>query len=265
MNVKDKLVLVTGASAGMGMNAAKSFAEAGSKVILLARRKDKLEKVSEEIQAGGGTAYVYDCDLLDQESIVNVVSKIKTELGVPDVIINNAGYGEWKYLDETNDQEIVSYMHVPTFAAMFITRYFLPEMLERNTGSIVNVTSPMSYLICPGATAYITARFALRGFYEALKADLANTNITVSLLVAGLVLDSEYWQTNPDSLNKIPKIARLLVPNLSSENAGKKMVQIVEKEKSLMITPFMLRTVFWQFAVAPMVVQWLMRVTGHKR
>ena len=177
MIVENKLVLVTGASSGIGKNAAISFAKAGAKVILLARRKDKLENIAEGIKAAGGEAYVFDCDLGNQDAIAHTMAKIKSELGVPDVIINNAGYGEWKYLDETSEQEIISYMTVPTFASMFITKHFLPEMMKRNSGSIVNVTSPMSYLICPGATAYITARFALRGFYEALKADLAKTYI----------------------------------------------------------------------------------------
>jgi len=263
MEINGKTVLITGASSGMGAGIAEAFAKAKASVILLARRKDLLDKAADIIKSNGGKAVVYPVDLSDAQAVDEITNKIKTEVGIPDIIINNAGSGRWKFVDETSAEEAVQMMTLPYFATFYITKAFLPEMLKRNSGHIVNISSVASRFVWPGATAYIAARWAVRGFTEGLRADMDNTNINVTLYESGVV-DSSYWENNPDSRERVPKMGNL-VPTLTTAQVGEALVSGVRKNKKLIVIPLMMKITYWQHAVVPWAVQWLMTKTGYKR
>jgi short-subunit dehydrogenase len=102
-------------------------------------------------------------------------------------LTNNAGAGRWLALEETDPNEAISMMSVPYFAAFFVTKAFIEDMVRRGSGQIGNVNSPMAYLTIPGATRYTASRRALRGFNDALRADLRGTGVRVTHLVFGPV------------------------------------------------------------------------------
>ncbi len=262
--VKGSVVVVTGASSGMGAAIAKAMAKAGGRVALLARSKDDLDKVAAEIASTGSQARVYPVDLADAGAVAAVAKRITQEMGAPDIIINNAGRGRWLFVDETSPNEAVQMMAVPYFAAFNVTHAFLPAMLKRNSGHIVNVSSVGSRFVWPGATAYLAARWAVRGFTEALRADLdGTTGIGVTLYESGVVR-SPYWEHNPGSRERVPKMGNL-VPELTPEQVGDAIVKGVEHNKRLVVIPFMMKMTYWQHAVFPRVVQWLMTKTGYRR
>jgi len=263
MEIHNKLALITGASSGMGAGMAKALAGAGAKVILLARDQSKLDKVKSEIETSGGTAYIYSVDLTDKAAVQQTTDQIKSQQGVPDILINNAGSGKWRYIHETTNEEAEAMMAMPYFASFYMTKAFFSEMLERNSGHIVNVSSVSSRVVWPGATAYHAARWAVRGFTEALRADLYDTNINVSLYESAKV-DSPYWQTNDGSDERIPKIANL-IPLLTNEQVGDAVVNGIRKEKKLIVIPFMMKLIYWQHALFPWAVKWLMTVTGYRK
>ncbi len=262
MIIKGNLVLVTGASSGIGAAIAKSMAEAGGRIVLLARRKDALDKVAHEITSAGMEAKAYPVDLTNADAVALTAKQITHELGTPDIIVNNAGAGKWRFVEETSPEEAVQMMAVPYFAAFNVTHSFLPDMLERNSGHIVNVSSVGSRFVWPGATAYLAARWAIRGFTEALRADLDGTDIGVTLYESGEV-KSEYWEHNPESRERIPKLGKL-VPELTPEQVGNAIVKGVQHNKRLIVIPFMMKLTYWQHAVFPGVVQWLMTKTGYR-
>jgi short-subunit dehydrogenase len=136
-------------------------------------------------------------------------------------------------------------------------------MLRRNTGHVVNVSSVGSRFVWPGATAYLAARWAVRGLTEALRADLASTGLRVTLYESGVVR-SPYWEHNPGSRERVPKMGNL-VPELTPEAAARAIVRGIERESKLVVVPFMMRLTYWQHAVFPGVVQWLMTRTGYRR
>lgn len=263
MDIQGKNVLITGASGGMGAGIANAMAQAGATVILLARRKDALDKVASDIIKKGGKAHVYPVDLTNPSDVEGTSNKIKSEVCVPDIIINNAGSGRWLFVDETSPEEAMQMMMVPYFAAFYVIHAFISEFLKRNSGHIVNISSVGSRFVWPGATAYLAARWAVRGFTEALRADLDNTNIGVTLYESGVV-DSLYWQNNPGSRERVPKMGNL-VPILTIDQVGEAIVQGVKKNKKLVVIPFMMKLTYWQHAIFPGVVQWLMTKTGYKR
>ena len=263
MQITGKTALVTGASRGIGAAIAKELANEGAQVLLLARNEAKLKQVETQIKAAGGQARYYIVDLADAEAISTIVKHIETEVGTPDILVNNAGSGQWKFIQDTSSDEAWQMMEVPYFAAFNLTRSFLPEMLKRNSGHIVNISSVSSRFVWPGATAYHAARWAVKGFTEALRADLYDTKINVTLYESGVV-ESEYWQNNTGSRERVPRIAKM-IPNLTPEQVGRAIAKGIKRNKRLVVIPFMMKTIYWQHFFFPWVVQWLMTVTGYKR
>ncbi len=263
MRINGKLVLVSGASSGIGAATAKAMVKAGGRVVLLARRKEALDQVVSEITCADGQVWAYSVDLADADVVTTVTKQITEKLGTPDIIINNAGAGRWLFVDETSPVEAVEMMAVPYFAAFNVTHAFLPVMLMRNSGHIVNISSVGSRFVWPGATAYLAARWAVRGFTEALRADLAGSAIGVTLYESGVVT-SPYWKHNLRSRERVPKMAEL-IPEITPEQAANAIVRGVEKNKRLIVIPFMMKLTYWLHAVFPGVVQWLMTKTGYRR
>jgi len=261
MNPRGKTALITGASSGIGAATARALAEAGAaRVLLLARRAGELERVAASI---GPAATAYPVDLSSASAVDQLAQRINREAGTPDIIVNNAGAGQWKFVDETSPDEAVQMMAVPYFAAFYVTHAFLPGMLKRNSGHIVNVSSVGSRFVWPGATAYIAARWAIRGFTEALRSDLAGTNVKVTLYESGVV-KSAYWEHNAGSQERVPGMGKL-IPPLTPEAAARAIVRGIEREQKLVVVPFMMKLTYWQHAVFPGVVQWLMTRTGYRR
>jgi short-subunit dehydrogenase len=263
LKINGRLALVTGASSGVGAAAAKEIARRGGRVLLVARTRSALEQVAEEIAAVGGEAHVYVADVSDRLDVDRLAQTIKDQLGTPDILINNAGAGRWLFVDETDPAEAAQMIAVPYLAAFYVTRAFLPEMLRRNSGHIVNMTSPAAYMAWPGASAYTVARWAMRGFSSALRADLNGTGIGVTLVSPGKV-SSAYFANNPGSEERIPTIARLY-GTLTPQQVGAAIARAVEREQREVIIPFTLRLTIMLYSVLPGPIDWMLAKTGWKR
>ena len=265
MNITNKTVLITGASSGIGSAIAKAMVQAGAtQVLLLAYDEEGLKKVATEIEMRGGKTCIYPVDLSNSDAVAQTAQRILNEVGVPDILINNAGRGQWKFLEDTSAEEIEQMMAVPYFAAAWLTRVFLPGMLKRGDGHIVNISSVASRLTWPGATAYIAQCRAMRGFSDALQSDLHGTGINVTHYESGPI-DSPYWQHNPGSRERVPKIASMLVPVLTQEQVAKAIVEGVRRKKQLIVIPSMMKLVYVLHFFFPSLVRWLMRTTGYHR
>lgn len=263
MELNKQLVVITGASSGIGAAIARTMAQKGAQIALLARTQSTLEQVATEIIADGGTAYVYPVDLTNASSVEQVAHQILQERGTPHIIVNNAGLGRFLATEETDAEEAVQMMAAPYFAAFFTTRAFLPAMLQRNTGLIINLTSPAAFVPWPGATAYATTRWAMRGFNESLRADLSRTGIRVMLAMPGKV-DSSYFTNNPGSSERIPWVSKLM-PTLSPEYVAEALVRAVGKNQRTVILPRMLRFLLIMHTIFPQLIEWLMYRTGWQR
>ncbi len=262
-SLQNRLCLITGASSGIGAATALAAGRAGARVIILARSKDKLDQVAGQIVQGGTAAFVYPVDLSDDAATSRVCRRIIAEVGIPDILVNNAGIGRWRYCEETNPAEAASIARLPYLAAFGMTHYFLPGMLARNQGQIINVTSPASFTVWPGATAYMAARWALRGFTRALQADLRHTNIQVTLFTAGEV-SSSYWKNNPGSRERVPGISRIL-PRYTPEQVAQHLLRAMEKRPAHYVTGQTYRLVFWFQRLFPNLVDHIVWRTGHSR
>jgi len=154
-------------------------------------------------------------------------------------------------------------MRVPTLAAFFVTKAFLPAMIQQGTGRILNINTPVALSPWPGALGYATARWALRGFSEALRADLHGTGLRVTTVYPGKV-KTPYFERNPGAEDRIPGISKF-VPTLTSARTGEWIAKVAERGPRDAYSPFALRVIAWLSQHFPRATAWLITRTGANR
>ena len=257
----NSLILITGGSSGIGKAAAIQLHKQGAKVILQARNFEKLRKAAYDIDPSENRVSYYATDLTDQNAVALAAQKIFENEGLPDVIINSAGSGEWLSFKEATLSHYRSTMDSPYIATALTCKVFFDKMQERGTGHFIIINSAAAYFSFQKTTGYSPARWAMLGFSRSLQADLFETDFTVSSIALGKV-DSPYFQNNPVSEERIPKISNRLIPTLSVEAAGKIVAKNVRTKKAVVIKPFILSLFVFLNRFFPSVMRWLLRITG---
>ena len=191
------MALVTGASSGIGAATALQLAAAGTTVALVARRADRLEEVAEECRVDAPRSRAWAADLSDPEEAADLSRHIWDEFGHLDVIVNNAGIPMRRSAPRLTMDEVEKVMRVNYFSPVAITLALLPRLLDRGSGTIVNVSSLGGRMGIAGEPAYSAAKFAMAGWSESLYADLVGTGVAVRLVLPGSI-DTEIWD-QPDN------------------------------------------------------------------
>ena len=256
------LAVVTGASSGIGEATARVLARDGWRVVLVARRADRLEEVAEKIVQAGGEVRAEALDAADGAEVMSMADRVLGEWGVPTLVVNSAGAGRWRFLEEVSTDEIVEMMGAPYFAAANTCRAFMTEMISEARGLFIHVGSPASVMSWPGATAYTASRWALRGLHEALWQDLRGTGVRSSLVYFGEVA-SEYFEANPGSHEHIPGIGSWM-PVSSPERCAEVILRVVRRPRRVVFHPLLLRFMAWTAAIAPGPLRWLAARTGRQ-
>jgi len=262
--VKGAVILVTGASEGVGEALSIALVEKGAKVLMLARNKEKLTKIQNQLNIKfPNMAFIYPVDCSDHKAVDEIANTIIRNHGAPNVIVNNAGAGKFRFLHEMSGEEIKECLNAPFLAAAFITRAFLKEMIKRNSGAILNVCSPAGFAPWAGATAYVCSRFALRGLSEALTMDLYSTNIKVQDIILAHV-QSNYFSNNPGSVERLPILDKFLL-QLSPEAAAKCIIKQIESGERVTVHRFDMRFAFWLRSWMPSLMSWLVCIMGYNQ
>lgn len=251
-----KRMLITGASSGIGAATAEAAAKRGAELALVARSADKLEAVAERIRQQGGRVTTHTCDVCTPEQVARLAAEVPT----PDVLLNNAGAGQWKPMLETEPAEAAGMINAPYLAAFYTTRAFLPEMLARRSGVCVFMNSAASRLVWPGAAGYIAARWAVRGLFEAVRMETVGTGVRTSMATFAKVT-SEYWKNNPGSEARVPYV-QSMVPVLSPSQVANVLLDGLAAEREEIIAPWQLSMFFLANRLFPSVVRWQMRRKG---
>ncbi len=182
-NWKDKLAIITGASSGIGEATARKLAAQGLKVVLVARRADRLEKLAEDIRANGGTARILPADLTQESDRLRVCE----EAGAADVLVNNAGLGWYGYGSDMSWKTAWEMLQVNVEAVVQLSLSFLPGMRRRGAGHIINVGSISGSIPSQGIALYGATKSFLDNFTTALYRELTGTRVHVSVVRAGPV------------------------------------------------------------------------------
>lgn len=258
-----RVAVVTGASSGIGAATARLLGTRGWSVALVARRADRLDAVARDVEASGGRALVASIDAGDGPAVDAMARRVVSELGSPDAVVNSAGAGVWRWMEDTSHDELGRLLGAPFLAAWNTTRAFLPGMLERGSGVVVHVGSPASVAPWPGATGYTTSRWALRGLHEALRQDLAGTGVASCHVLFGEV-ESEYFDANPDTREHIPRVGRL-IGVIAPERAARTISRVIDRPRAQVFDPPMLAAMQAANRVSPRLVALLARRTGRRR
>jgi len=187
------VALVTGASSGIGAATALALAARGATVALVARRADRLEAVAAGCRVHAPASRAFPADLADPDSAAALALRVWEELGPLDVVVNNAGIPMRRPVERLTMAEVTRVMTVNYLSPVAITLALLPRLLERDAGTIVNVSSLGGRLGIAHEAAYSGSKFALAGWSEALAADLWGTGVGVRLVLPGAV-DTEIWE-----------------------------------------------------------------------
>ena len=184
-----KLTLITGGSSGIGLAVARQIGEAGGTVILVARGLENLEIAQKEVEALGGTAYIYTCNLSDTESCKELVEKVLKEHGPIDVLINNAGRSIRRSVNQAYDRlhDFERTMNLNYFGCLQLILGFLPLMRERKKGHIINISSVGCQSNEPRFSAYVASKSALDAFSRCLANEMAQDNVHITTVYMPLV------------------------------------------------------------------------------
>jgi Short-chain dehydrogenases of various substrate specificities len=209
--VNGKTILITGASSGIGLTTAHRLANAGAHVLLVARTKETLDAVKAEIEATGGKADVFPCDLNDMDSIDAVAQQILASVDHIDILINNAGRSIRRAVHESTDRfhDFERTMQLNYFGAVRLVMNLLPKMMIRREGHIINISSIGVLANATRFSAYVASKAALDAFSRCLSAEVHSHNIAITSVYMPLV------RTPMIAPTKIYKY----VPTLSPEQA----------------------------------------------
>lgn len=204
---RDQVIVVTGASSGIGQATAQAFAAAGARVALLARRRDRLEEVAEACRAQGGEALAVPADVTERDQVRAAFAAIDERFGCPDVVVNNAGLLIPAPVQEIDPADLDRMLRVNLFGAVFVMQESLRRMRPRGAGCLVNMASLAGRRGAAQLGGYSATKFALVGLTEALRSELEHDPVHVALVLPGVVdtpmvdaFDHEFLEFWPSAL-----------------------------------------------------------------
>ena len=245
MDIKDKVVIVTGASSGIGAATARQFGREGARVVLAARRVDRLESLAQEIIAmnTGAETLVVQTDLTRLTDIQNLVNKVIEQSGRVDVLVNNAGFGRLDWLEKLDPiKDIQAQFNVNVMGVIQTTRQVLPIMMKQRSGHIINMCSMAGLVGAPTYTVYAATKHAVHGFSESLRREVKPWNIDVSMIYPGGV------KTEFQSHAGIKRKTGATTPKglrLTAEEVGHAVVQLVRHPRAMRVIPWAWNVSVW--------------------
>lgn len=184
--LKDRVIIITGASSGFGASAVKLFAQEGCRLVLAARRLDRLEEMAKEIRANGGDALPVSVDVSQPAQIEAMVQATVDAYGRIDILFNNAGFGRLDWFETLDPvKDIQAQITVDLLGVIWTARAVLPQMYKQRSGHIINMCSIGGWVAPPLYTVYSAAKFGVRGFSEALRRETTPFGVKVSAVYPG--------------------------------------------------------------------------------
>ncbi len=199
--LRDRVVVITGASSGIGAAAAHAFAREEARVVLAARRAEKLREVAKALEPYGVEALVLPTDVTRSDDLRALVDDTVSAFGRIDVLVNNAGLAYGGHHESIDPERLYNLVHVNLYGPMRLVQCVLPIMRAQGSGHIVNVSSMSSQIVMPGQAAYTATRLGLVGFSVALRRELRGTGIRVSSVLPSFTSTSMTGAVDEEALH----------------------------------------------------------------
>lgn len=217
--IAGKVALITGAGRGIGRATAVAFAQEGIHVGLIGRTLENLQQVAEELKQYDVKVAIAVANVADLDSITTAVESIRSELGAIDILVNNAGISKFGSFMDLKPEEWTNIIDVNVKGVYYTTRAVLPEMLERNTGDIINISSTAGQKGAPITSAYSASKAAVIGLSESLMLEVRKKNIRVTTLTPSTVatdmaVELNLTDGNPEKVMQAEDLADLMVAQL---------------------------------------------------
>jgi short-subunit dehydrogenase len=232
MEWANKVVLITGASSGIGRGLALDLARRGAAVGLLARRADLLQEVVAEIEAYGGKAAALPADVTDAKAVRVAVSALQNEFGPIDLLIANAGVGATTAGGKLEPEGVAKVFSVNVMGVVNSVTAVIPQMIERGCGQLAVISSLAAYRGLPKSAAYCASKAAVSSLFESLRLDLQPQGIDVTIIHPGFI-------KTPLTADRQAKLPFLL----EVDDAVRKMIGAIEKRKKSYAFPWQLATI----------------------
>ena len=241
------IILLTGASSGIGAATAKQLAGEGYALVLAGRRAERLQQLCDEIRGHTPEAALLPVptDVRDSAQIEHLVTQAIQTFGRVDVLVNNAGVGETHQAWQPTDAQIDNIMGTNFVAPMQLTRAVMPGMIARGSGSIINVASVASHISTPTSSLYCASKFALRAWNDALRREMHGMGIAVSLVSPGYI--------RTEMTAEVP----LAMPG--PEIVAKAISRLIRRPKREVFVPGYYRPLTWLAAISPPLTDAILR------
>jgi NADP-dependent 3-hydroxy acid dehydrogenase YdfG len=253
--INGKVVIVTGASSGIGESTAREFARAGAITVLAARRVQRLKQLENEIEEMGGRALAVPTDLTNLDQIKNLVQTTLSTFGRIDVLANIAGWAIYDWFEELSSAELRQTYEVNIIGLAELTRQVIPTMKAQRSGFILNMSSYVSRISVPPLTVYASTKYAIEGLTDGLRRSLAPWGITIIRIHPSSVSGTEFNQrvVRPGTVH----YQAVPIGRISRERMAQHIVALIEKpRRALFISriyevPVLLNKLF------PAIIDWV--------
>lgn len=239
--------MITGASTGIGRAAAINFSHRGANLVLVSRNKDALEKVKPNLSDTADVLLI-PCDVSDNNQVIDMAKKTLKHFGRIDILVNNAGFAILSTITNQKISDIESQMKTNYFGMIYCIKQFLPVMLERDSGHIVNVASVAGSFGLAQIAPYCASKYAMLGFSEGLKQELYNTNVDVTV-VSPMMTKTNFFD-HPSFVN-MPKYSPM---TLTPEQVARVIIQASSSSRLEIIVPSYVRIVIWLKQTFPFII-----------
>jgi len=258
---EDKVVVITGASGGIGRASAIDFAKEGAKLVLVSRSKNKLDRVSEELQQYTNEVMVIPTDVSNQDQVNEMVSQVISRFGRIDYLFNNAGSS---YVGSVEDSDFIEntkkMFEVDYLGTVYATKAVLPHMKKQGSGHIMNMSSVVGRKAFPKFGGYSSIMHALSGFSDSLRQELRGTGINVSIIHPALTQTNLLDDIKPEDM---PPPFRYMTP-MKVEKVSKAVLDGFHYNQARIILPLQPKLLLFWDAVSPAIGDLIVRLLAKR-
>ncbi len=254
-----QVIIITGASAGIGKALAYALAPQGPKLVLVARDRTRLEEVAVVCEGLGATTLVVPMDVADPQACEEMIQRVITVFAKVDVLVNNAGMSMWATVDEVQDvSRMKRIIDVNLLGSMYCTKFALP-FLKQTQGRIVAISSVASLTGVPSHAVYCASKHAMNGFFESLRIELAGTGVSVTIVAPDFVQSEIHARSLGADGQPLGRLLQDHGSFLSTEICADIIAKAMAQRKRLVITSLRGKAGRWVKLCFPAVIDWMAR------